>query len=289
MFDICCIGHITQDRVVTLTSVKFMPGGTAYYFSCALANLDVNYKLITAIAEPELYYAEQLREDGIDVEVQPSAKTVFFENIYGKNPDDRIQNVLAVADAFQPKRLQSVQSKIFHLGPLLDKDISVETIQLLEAKGLVSVDVQGYLRKVIGQKVFPAVWSDAKKAMKFIHTLKADENELAILTGCKTVNDGVKKLADGGVKEIIITNGSKGSLIYNNGDFYRIPAFAPIGIVDATGCGDTYMAGYLYGKTKGNNIEGCGRFAAAMASLKMAQYGPFTGDKEQIVKFLANQ
>src|ERR1700761_5263130 len=120
MFDICCIGHITQDRVVTPQSVKYMPGGTAYYFSCALANLDVNYKLITAVAKPELHYVDQLREDGIDVEVHPSVNTVFFENIYGDNPDDRQQNVLAVADAFEAERLKSIQAKIFHLGPLLN-------------------------------------------------------------------------------------------------------------------------------------------------------------------------
>jgi sugar/nucleoside kinase (ribokinase family) len=289
MFDICCIGHITQDRVVTPQSVKYMPGGTAYYFSCALANLDINYKLVTAVGDAELHYVEHLREDGIDVDVHPSVSTVFFENIYGVNPDDRTQNVLAIADAFEPERLQSIQAKIFHLGPLLDTDISIEVIKLLASKGLVSLDIQGFLRMVVNQKVMPWVWDDAENALPFIHTLKADENELAMLTCCKVVKDGMMQLADHGVQEIIITNGSKGSLIYGDGDFYTIPAFAPGAIVDATGCGDTYMAGYLYSKVKGNDIADCGRFAAAMASLKMEQYGPFTGDKNQIVKFLANQ
>jgi len=289
MFDICCIGHITQDRVVTPRSVKYMPGGTAYYFSCALANFDVKYKLITSVGNSELHYVEQLLKEGLNVEVHPSAKTVFFENIYGGNPDDRTQNVLAVADTFNADKLESIQSKIFHLGPLLNTDISIEVIKLLASKGLVSVDVQGYLRRVVNQKVIPSVWDDSKRALQFVHTIKADENELSMLTGYQTVYDGVKKLADLGVREIIVTNGSKGSIIYLDETFHQIPAFRPNVILDATGCGDTYMAGYLYSRVKGNTVLDCGRFAAAMASLKMEQHGPFTGDKDQVLNFLSKQ
>ena len=37
----------------------------------------------------------------------------------------------------------------------------------------------------------------------------------------------------------------------------------------ATGCGDTYMAGYLYQRLKGAGIQDAGEFAAAMATLKL--------------------
>ena len=49
MYDICSIGHITNDKVVTSKTVKYMPGGTAFYFSKALQNLDVNCLLLTAV------------------------------------------------------------------------------------------------------------------------------------------------------------------------------------------------------------------------------------------------
>ena len=53
MFDICCIGHITLDRVITPSSEKFMAGGTSFYFSNAIRQMEVKYKLITALAETE--------------------------------------------------------------------------------------------------------------------------------------------------------------------------------------------------------------------------------------------
>ena len=86
-----------------------------------------------------------------------------------------------------------------------------------------------------------------------------------------------------GVKEIVITNGSMGSTIYSEGIFYNIPAYRPEVVEDATGCGDTYMAGYLYCRTKGMNIQRSGEFAAAMASLKMESPGPFTGTEQEII------
>ena len=41
MYDICCVGHITLDKVVTPQAVKHMAGGTSFYFSNAIRNMDV--------------------------------------------------------------------------------------------------------------------------------------------------------------------------------------------------------------------------------------------------------
>ncbi|MDP9047526.1 MAG: PfkB family carbohydrate kinase, partial [Bacteroidota bacterium] len=74
--------------------------------------------------------------------------------------------------------------------------------------------------------------------------------------------------------------------IYSNGVFYTIPAYPPRQLVDATGCGDTYMAGYLYRRAKGAGIQQAGEFAAAMAGLKMESPGPFTGTVDEVMQVL---
>src|SRR5258707_93298 len=148
MYDICCVGHITSDRVINTHTVMDMPGGTALYFSCAVSRLEVNYLLVTALAEAEMRYVTSLRNRGIRVQVQPSAHTVYFENIYSENQDHRTQNVLQKADPFIIEQVQDVKAKIFHLGPLLADDISLQFIQSLAGRGRISLDVQGYLRKV---------------------------------------------------------------------------------------------------------------------------------------------
>ena len=86
---------------------------------------------------------------------------------------------------------------------------------------------------------------------------------------------------------MVITLGSMGSVIYHEGRFYDIPAYIPSTVVDVTGSGDTYMAGYLYQRVKGASIQEAGEFAAAMATLKISSSGPFTGTKDDVLSLLS--
>ena len=133
---LCCIGHITLDKVVTPQNTVYMPGGTAFYCSHAIRHFnDIDYALVTAVGATEMNVVEQLRELDIDVTALPSKYSVYFENIYGANPDDRTQRVLAKADPFTATELEGVNAEIYHLGSLLADDFSLEVIKALSRKG----------------------------------------------------------------------------------------------------------------------------------------------------------
>jgi len=263
-----------------------MPGGTSFYFSNAISHMDLRYTLVTALGKNEMPVITELQGKGIEVKVLPSNFTVFFENTYSENQDHRTQRVLQQADPFHIEQMLDVQAKIFHLGPLLADDIPPTLIKALAGKAKVSLDVQGFLRKVENYAVCAIDWAAKKESLPYVHFLKANEYEMEVLTGQRDVYQGAKILADWGVKEVIITLGSHGSVIYNKGIFYSIPAYYPLQVEDATGCGDTYMAGYLYQRIKGADIQRAGEFAAAMATLKIESSGPFTGTKEEVYALL---
>ena len=286
MYDICCIGHITLDKVVTTQTERFMAGGTSFYFSNAIRNMELQYLLVTSLAESEMRFVSDLTKLGITVNATVCEHTVYFENIYSHNQDHRTQRVLQTAAPFSVEQLQDINASIYHLGPLLANDIPLDLIKLLATKGKVSLDVQGYLRKVETHNVIPIDWEDKKEALQYIHILKANELEMVVLTGHTDVHKAALLLNEWGVKEVVITLGSLGSVIYADGIFYDIPAYIPGAVIDATGCGDTYMAGYLYKRIKGNDIQEAGEFAAAMASLKIAAAGPFTGSEEEVLALL---
>ena len=288
--DICCIGHITHDKIITPKSVVHMAGGTAFYFSNALSRLDVRYRLVTALAPTDMPFVGDLRSRGIDVTVLPSAETVFFENKYSENQDHRTQRVLGQADSFRPEQLDGVQARVFHLGPLLAGDIPLTLIQKLAGRGQLSLDAQGFLREVRRTNVLAIDWAGKKEGLQYIHTLKVNESEMTVLTGQTDVAQGARILAGWGVREVVITLGSTGSVVYSGGAFTTIPAYIPTtSVVDATGCGDTYMAGYLYQRVKGAPIREAGEFAAAMATLKIEGSGPFTGTRTDVLTLLASR
>lgn len=282
MNDICCIGHITLDKIITPKQTIYMPGGTSYYFSHGISHLNdwKNYKLVTSLAPSEYSSVDELTGKGLNVEIIPSKKTVYFENSYGINQNNRTQRVLAKADPFTVEKIQHIEAKIFHLGSLLSDDFSLDVIKYLSKKGILSVDAQGYLREVRGENVYPIDWCEKKEALKYVHILKVNEHEAKVLTGLDDYQAAARQLAEWGVKEVLLTLGSEGSIIYAENSFYYIPAYPPKEVVDATGCGDTYMLGYLYMRNKGVSYEEAGCFAAALSTVKLEKSGPFSGTEE---------
>ena len=288
MNNICCIGHITLDKIITPKQTSYMPGGTAYYFSYGINNLNdsQNYRLVTALAPSEYPYAEEMKKKGINIKIIPSRRTVYFENSYEADQNNRTQRVLAKADPFTLKDVEDENARFFHLGSLLADDFAPEVIKHLSKKGILSVDAQGYLREVKGDKVFPVDWENKRELLQYVHILKVNEHEAEVLTGLKDYREAAIQLHQWGVKEVLLTLGSLGSLIYAEQKFYRIPAYPPAEIIDATGCGDTYVMGYLYMRDKGASYDEAGCFAAALSTLKIEKSGPFSGTEKQALKII---
>jgi sugar/nucleoside kinase (ribokinase family) len=286
---LCCIGHITLDKIITPRHTVHMPGGTAYYFAHAMSHLDTaGFALVTALAESEMQAVEDIRREGIAVKVLPSRRSVYFENAYGENSDERKQRVLDKADPFTVDGLKDVNAEIFHLGSLLADDFPLDLLKYLSGKARLSVDAQGYLREVRGEKVYAVDWQGKEEALRYIDILKVNEHEMESLTGESDPYKAAVTLADMGVKEVVITLGSNGSLIYAEGRFFEIPVYRTADVVDATGCGDTYMAGYLYQRSRGNDYAVAGRFAAAMCTLKLGASGPFSATKADVMQLIAS-
>ncbi|MEQ9423162.1 MAG: PfkB family carbohydrate kinase [Cyclobacteriaceae bacterium] len=278
MYDICCIGHITKDEIITPTEERRLPGGTAYYFTAALQLLGVKHLLVTKLSEE---YAHELSSgnyrDAVNTDhvlTLPSKEITFFQNTYHSNsPDDRSQKVFKQADPFSKKELKNIESKWFHLGPLLKGDIPLKLLKFLATKGKISLDAQGLLRKQKGTEIVPKDWKKKLKGLPLIDILKVNEEESYALTGRRTPELACEYLIEKGAKEVVLTLGLKGSLVASEGKIHKIKAYEPKQILDATGCGDTYMAGYLFKRASGASIEEAGKLGAKMASAKMEYFG----------------
>lgn len=288
MNKLVCIGHITRDKIVTPRREVYMSGGVAYYFAHAVNHLpkDIDFTVVTKVADEDRPSAEDMQRFGIDVRIFPSRQTVFFENIYGDNPDDRTQRVRAKSDQFRLEELDGIDADIYHLGTLLADDFTLDYVREVHRRGRVSIDAQGFLRRVVGESVEKCDWENKLEWLQNVDIIKVNEVEMEVLTGETDPHKAAALLASWGPDEVIVTLGSLGSLILADGEYYTIPPFKPSAVVDATGCGDTYMAGYLYSRVQGKSPLESGRIAAAMCTLKLAHNGPFDGSMEDIKNLL---
>ena len=288
MTDICCIGHITRDHIITPEQTVDLPGGTSYYFAKAINHLPqrIDFKLVTKLAQEDQKVVEQLQAEGISAQYFDSQHTVFFENKYGADSNQRTQRLLDKADPFTVNEVKDLEANVFHLGTLLSDDFAEEVFPLLREKGRISVDVQGFLRKVEGEQVFATDWKNMDKLLPYINILKLNEQEMVATTHKEDPYEVAAILNNAGVDEVLLTLGSYGSVIGVKGECIRIPAYHAEHIVDATGCGDTYTAGYLYARATGASYKEAGQFAAAMCTIKLQHSGAFDKTEEDVMNVI---
>jgi len=279
MYDVCVVGHVTRDTVRIGTRQREMPGGTAYYAPLAMRYLGMNVAVVTRVSEEGRGLLSRLHQAKVTIFVGESPETTTFVNTYPEGKEGRRQYVLSIARPFTVEDIGGIEAKVFHLGPLTTEDVPLDLMRHLAARSTVSLDVQGFLRSV-GQEdggeraVRLADWPDKSEALPLVSILKADEQEAHVLSNESVPRRMARALSEYGPPEVIITRGSQGSLICAAGQMHDVPAFPPRTLVDPTGCGDTYMAGYLFRRQTGNDLREAGEFAARTATAKLERSGP---------------
>jgi sugar/nucleoside kinase (ribokinase family) len=205
-----------------------------------------------------------------------------FNNLNFKGDiDRRVQTVASVAAPFAPSDLGNVRARWFYLGPLSSRDMSVEFVKAVRGRGTVALDAQGLVRKVEMKEIQAVRPAETGALMRPISILKVDEREAAILSGTDGLEDAARQLRTLGPREVIVTSGSKGSMIFDGRKFHYIDPIVGEE-VDATGCGDTYLAAYLDRRLASDDPELAGRFAAAAATLALEREGAFQAGAPQV-------
>ena len=105
-----------------------------------------------------------------------------------------------------------------------------------------------------------------------IDILFVNENELASLTGESDFDAGLAAL-EGKVPVIVATRSAKGAVAIADGTRAEVAAEPVEKVVDTTGAGDLFAAGFLTGHARGEDLETCLRMGAICAAEIISHYG----------------
>jgi sugar/nucleoside kinase (ribokinase family) len=109
-----------------------------------------------------------------------------------------------------------------------------------------------------------------------VDVLFANEEEAKALYEVDTFEEAfVAARAD--VEVAVVTCGANGSVIARGGEVVQVPAHPVEKVVDTTGAGDLYAAGFLYGFTRDRSLEDCGRLGSVAASAVIGHTGARPG------------
>lgn len=105
-----------------------------------------------------------------------------------------------------------------------------------------------------------------------IGILFANESEILSLYECSSFDEAVQNVSRD-TKLAVLTRSEKGSVIVSEGTPIPVPADPVKSVVDTTGAGDLYAAGFLFGLARGDDLATAGRFGSFAASEIIGQMG----------------
>lgn len=108
------------------------------------------------------------------------------------------------------------------------------------------------------------------------YLLPNDEQVLGF-TGASDLASGARALVDRGVGCVAVTQGARGALVVTADDVVEVPAY-PVEVVDTTGCGDAFSAGFLRGLSIGRTPADAARLGCATAAQVAQGLGTDAGD-----------
>jgi sugar/nucleoside kinase (ribokinase family) len=106
-----------------------------------------------------------------------------------------------------------------------------------------------------------------------VDILFANEEELKSLYGAEDFDDALNAVRVH-TDIAVVTRGSRGSVIVAGDETYRVAAQPVPQVVDTTGAGDQYAAGFLFGLTQDKGLAESGRIGALAAAEVIGHYGP---------------
>jgi len=222
---------------------------------------------------------DQLRKYNIETVLQSSQETGGFSLIYYDDFGNRHLDLLGRADVIESVDAGLLkQADAVLVGPIL-KEISFDLIAEIRRNfdGLFFCDPQGLLRGAgEDNRIFHEKPEGIEDIVALFDIVKPNELEAQVLTGIDCRRDpfeAARIIKSWGPQIVIVTLAELGSVIYDGNEFIEIPPYR-VDLVDSTGAGDTYMAGFVHAYLKGESLKLCGNFASCVSSIMIEQVGP---------------
>ena len=105
-----------------------------------------------------------------------------------------------------------------------------------------------------------------------VDILFANEDEIKSMAQTSSFEEGLEYAKSLNITTAI-TKGSIGSIIVSNGSVTKIDAQKVVKVVDTTGAGDLFAAGFLFGYSRNKSMEECGNYASIAAAEIISHYG----------------
>jgi sugar/nucleoside kinase (ribokinase family) len=301
--DLLVVGEVNPDVVVTdpdltpafgqvetlVRDVRLCPGSSSVITACGAARLGLRTAFVGVVGDDLFgrYMLASMEERGIDTSdcivdtTQPTGVSI----VLSRGDDRATLTALGTIGAFQTDR---VPSELLHRTAHVH--VGSYFLQSAARAGL-----PAFLAEAQGAGAttsFDCNWDPANnwdgipEMMAATDLLFLNEAEAYRITGHRDAESAARTLlqlaapAPDRRRFIVVKQGRQGALLAAEGDVIRVPA-PRVKVVDTTGAGDSFNAGFLYGWITGWPVGRCLRIAVACGSLATRAIGGVESQPER--------
>jgi len=290
-FDVVGFGALNMDKLYKVNKIagpeeegfiidcQEACGGSAANTIVGLARLGCKVGFIGKVAMDRegRILVEDFRREGVDVKGVVRAKTGRSGTVMGfvdEKGDRALYVDPGVNDTLEFKEIDrgyASKTEFLHMTSFVGEK-SFETqkklVESLPENVKVSLDPGAlYARKGIKQ---------LSPVMNRSFAVMPNAKEIELLTGERDYVKGAEKVLRMGVKVVAVKLGSRGCYVTDGEESHHIEAFK-VPVVDTTGAGDAFCAGFLYGLIKKKSLYECGRIGNFVASRCIMKMGARAG------------
>ena len=288
------VTHIPPGQnLALLDEIRITVAGTAAGASVDLAKLSARVLAMGAVGQDEIgtIVIDTMQRYGIDTSnlvrkpgVQTSA-TMLPIRPNGERPALHVVGANAEL-CFEDLNLEAIAGAQFlHYGgasllPKLDGQPARRVLQYAKARGVITtLDMLGIEQ--------PDMLGLIEPCLPYVDYFMPNIEEARMVCKLQDRLDIIRFFLDRGAGTVILKLGAEGSSIGSREGETRIPAYK-INLVDTTGCGDGYCAGFIVGLSMNWSVEEAARLGAAAGSLVATGLGSDAGivNLEQTVAFM---
>lgn len=249
-------------------------GGSAGNTVCALAALGANPGFIGKIGQDETgaFFGDTLRQRGVNALLAtcdlPSGIASTFISTDGERTFGTYLGAAATLRAEDLSRKMFAGYNYLYIeGYLLqDHDLMLRAVQLAKEEGLqVCLDMASYNVVEAERDFFDQL------IVKYVDIVFANESEALAYTG-KAPHEALEEIASK-CSIAVVKTGKEGSLVKKGTEFIQLLSCPVDNVLDTTGAGDFYAAGFMYGLTCGYSLEKCVQISTILATAVIQEVG----------------
>lgn len=249
-------------------------GGSAGNTVCALAALGANPGFIGKVGQDETgaFFGDTLRQRGVNALLAtcdlPSGIASTFISTDGERTFGTYLGAAATLRAEDLSRKMFAGYNYLYIeGYLLqDHDLMLRAVQLAKEEGLqVCLDMASYNVVEAERDFFDQL------IVKNVDIVFANESEALAYTG-KTPHEALEEIASK-CSIAVVKTGKEGSLVKKGTEVIQLLSCPVDNVLDTTGAGDFYAAGFMYGLTCGYSLEKCVQISTILATAVIQEVG----------------